>query len=210
MLLDLDPSQAKDRLRITQYQRNGTLSTALQALRSGSWAKAVTPVCISALLLLPSDCPHNPSVQTALKQETARQAGESELRSAIWRDSTNTLHFRNTFHPQHFLDTHSTSTLQTTEVISAQVERDKKTHKSNDCSRSSKDYERLPRLASRLLFPFERHTDTHRGRKLLSQVWSLLWSTQLHWAAPLLAAVSLVPKRKKANLYNKNHSNGRK
>lgn len=118
----LDPSQAKDRLRITQYQRNRTLSTALQALRSGSWAKAVTPVCITAPLLPPPDLPHNPTVQTALKQETARQAGESELRSAVWRDAMNTLRFSNTFHPQHFRDIHSTSTLQTTEVISAQVE----------------------------------------------------------------------------------------
>lgn len=118
----LDPLQAKDRLRITQYQHNSTLPTALQVLRSGSWAKAVTPVCIAALLLLPSNFPHDPSVQTALKQETARQAGESELRSTVWRDGMNTLYFSNTSHPQHFRDIHSTSTLQTTEVISAQVE----------------------------------------------------------------------------------------
>lgn len=53
-LMLMDPLQAKDRLRITQYQHNSTLSTALRVLRSESerklWHLSASQPCYYCLL----------------------------------------------------------------------------------------------------------------------------------------------------------------
>lgn len=62
-LMLMDPLQAKDRLRITQYQHNSTLSTALRVLRSESewrlWHLSASQPCYYCLRLpAQSKCPN--------------------------------------------------------------------------------------------------------------------------------------------------------
>lgn len=109
--LPLDPLQAKGRLRITQHQQNSALSTAKKwGLSDGGDSG------------LHSALPAQPKCPNGSEARKSRQAGEPELRWAVWRGDVNTSPFSTALHPQHFRDIHSTSTLQTTEVISAQVE----------------------------------------------------------------------------------------